>query len=537
MATKQVLVAGELTAVDNTQAAFRSVQESARKTAKTSAQLNQQFRFLRGGAGQLGHQIQDVAVQLQMGTNAMIVLGQQGGQIASLFGPKGAIVGAFVSVAAAAGMSLAPKLMGVKRNFEDLEEQIRETAKAFGEITDKQRAALIAQEKLKAIKLQSTQLELRQELETTNSTLDVYKKRLDAANQRLERSRGNNRSAAATVESLTEKIEGLTLEQALYEGSLETNIAQQELSDKAIQQLISANDSLTRSLKNTAGITDKLAIMEAKRFEQLIAAEDKLLGIGGSEDQRAKDKLDALQKYLATEIEALRMAEAEKNAVIEDSLARGQISFEKALQLKQQLAAKTDELIKTSMLLTMQSVLNTTATQVNQLSGFFDKASGIGKAFFLISQTMAAANAVIQGIMAAMSIRAAYANMASFAGPGAPAIIAAGEMHANFAKAMGIASAAAIMGQTIAGFEGGGIIPNGPRAGGVDGRGGRMAIVHPNEKITDMRNGGDGKQVNITFNIQANDAKGFDDLLYQRRGMIMTMVNKAVNDRGRRSLT
>jgi hypothetical protein len=64
-----------------------------------------------------------------------------------------------------------------------------------------------------------------------------------------------------------------------------------------------------------------------------------------------------------------------------------------------------------------------------------------------------------------------------------------------------------------------------------------MAIVHPNEKITDMRNGGDGKQVNVTFNIQANDAKGFDDLLYQRRGMIMSMVNKAVNDRGRRSLT
>jgi len=543
MAVTQEVIVGQLTAVDNTQVAFNSIQRNAKKTQQAAGQLNQQFRMLRGGAGQLGHQVQDVAVQLQMGTNAMIVLGQQGGQIASLFGPKGAMVGAFISVAAALGMSLAPRLMGVTRNFEDLEDKIKTTATAFGELTEKQRQALIAQEKLEKIKLAQEQLELKKELNETNATLDVYQKRLDAANARLEQSRGNNRAAAATVDSLTEKIETLTLEQALYEGALETTTRQQELSEEAIQALITGNDDLSRSLKNAEGMTDALRKAEAKRFEQLLAAEDKLLGIGGSEDERAQNKLTALEKSLGTEIEAIRIAEEQKRQVVQEAFDRQLIDWQKAQDLRAQIAQASSEAIQKSMLMSMQAVVSTTSQQVNQLAGFFDEASGIGKAFFVVSQALAAADAVIKGYQSAAAIRTAYANMAVFAAKTpaglamVPSLIAAGNLQGTMAIAMGFATAGAIMGQTLASFEGGGMIPNGPRAGGIDGRGGRMAIVHPNEKITDMRRGGGGQAVNISFNIQANDTRGFDQLLMQRRGMIVSMVNKAVNNRGRRSLT
>jgi uncharacterized 2Fe-2S/4Fe-4S cluster protein (DUF4445 family) len=57
-------------------------------------------------AGQLGFQVQDIAVQLQSGTNAMIVFGQQGSQIAGAFGPGGAILGAVIAVGAAVGTAL-----------------------------------------------------------------------------------------------------------------------------------------------------------------------------------------------------------------------------------------------------------------------------------------------------------------------------------------------------------------------------------------------------------------------------------------------
>ena len=73
-----------------------------KQAMQTKRGLNGQLRLIRGGFGQMGHQVQDVAVQLQGGTDAMIVFGQQGGQIASLFGPGGAIVGAFLAVGAAA---------------------------------------------------------------------------------------------------------------------------------------------------------------------------------------------------------------------------------------------------------------------------------------------------------------------------------------------------------------------------------------------------------------------------------------------------
>lgn len=58
-------------------------------------------RQLRGMAGQLGHQFQDIAVQMQMGTDALLVFGQQGSQIASVLGPSGAIAGAAIAIAAA----------------------------------------------------------------------------------------------------------------------------------------------------------------------------------------------------------------------------------------------------------------------------------------------------------------------------------------------------------------------------------------------------------------------------------------------------
>ena len=51
--------------------------------------------------------------------------------------------------------------------------------------------------------------------------------------------------------------------------------------------------------------------------------------------------------------------------------------------------------------------------------------------------------------------------------------------------------------------------------------------ITPNDKM-----GG----TNVTFNIQTNDAEGFDDLLQDRRGMIVSMINRAANETGRGNL-
>jgi len=79
------------------------------------------MRNLGAAFGQVGFQVQDAAVQLQAGTNALTVLAQQGSQVAGIFGPAGAVVGAFVAVGAAVGSTLLPSLFSSKDAMEDLE--------------------------------------------------------------------------------------------------------------------------------------------------------------------------------------------------------------------------------------------------------------------------------------------------------------------------------------------------------------------------------------------------------------------------------
>jgi hypothetical protein len=48
---------------------------------------------------------------------------------------------------------------------------------------------------------------------------------------------------------------------------------------------------------------------------------------------------------------------------------------------------------------------------------------------------------------------------------------------------------------------------------------------------------GDSKNVTVNFNINTVDASDFDDLLIQRQALIISIINKALNERGQRSLT
>lgn len=58
----------------------------------------------------------------------------------------------------------------------------------------------------------------------------------------------------------------------------------------------------------------------------------------------------------------------------------------------------------------------------------------------------------------------------------------------------------------------------------------QSGTIIPNEQINNTSN------INVNFNITANDTRGFDQLLQQRRGQIVGMVNQALNDRGMRAI-
>jgi hypothetical protein len=98
---------------------------------------------------------------------------------------------------------------------------------------------------------------------------------------------------------------------------------------------------------------------------------------------------------------------------------------------------------------------------------------------------------------AIMDAHAAYGN--ALAAPYPPPIP---QIMAGAAIALGMANVAQIKAQS---FEGGGFTGYGARAGGLDGKGGRMAMVHPNETIVDHRKGG-AAGVTIVNNVDARGA-------------------------------
>ncbi|EGT4275794.1 phage tail protein [Cronobacter sakazakii] len=108
-------------ALDENIAQFKKLETNVSATAQSVSAATRNMGNMRGVFGQLGYQIQDVAVQLQMGQNAMMVFAQQGSQIASIFGPGGAIAGAIIAITGALAGALLPSLFSSKDATKELE--------------------------------------------------------------------------------------------------------------------------------------------------------------------------------------------------------------------------------------------------------------------------------------------------------------------------------------------------------------------------------------------------------------------------------
>ena len=131
-AKNKVLI--EVDAKDSTAPTLRNLNNNLKKTAEHGKKVDKQFRMIRGGMGQMGHQVQDVAVMLQSGQNPLIILGQQGSQVASLFGPQGAIVGAFLAVGAAIGTSMLPAFFKASEALKSVEDRISGLVDEFDQL-------------------------------------------------------------------------------------------------------------------------------------------------------------------------------------------------------------------------------------------------------------------------------------------------------------------------------------------------------------------------------------------------------------------
>lgn len=88
-------------------------------------------RQARGNVQQLSYQVQDLFITMQAGQPLLVILAQQGSQIASIFGPKGAIAGAVLSLGALFGTGLLSYLGLVGEEAQTTEEIYGDLARSF----------------------------------------------------------------------------------------------------------------------------------------------------------------------------------------------------------------------------------------------------------------------------------------------------------------------------------------------------------------------------------------------------------------------
>lgn len=110
-----------------------------RPLAGAMGRVGQAMNGARGQIQNVAFQLQDMAVQLQGGTAASIVFAQQGSQIASAFGPVGAVIGALAAVGIPALAFAFGSASNGAQQFQDalsaLDDQVSELNELLGSVT------------------------------------------------------------------------------------------------------------------------------------------------------------------------------------------------------------------------------------------------------------------------------------------------------------------------------------------------------------------------------------------------------------------
>lgn len=556
------------------------------KQIQAQGKATNSLRMIRGGFGQMGHQVQDVAVQLQSGTDAMIVFGQQGSQIVSLFGPGGAMIGALLAVGAAIFSGVTMMSREAKKELEELTEEITEQRRELGLLS----AAELELQRLQRQKQTDEQIKkqerLGRQIARTERLLAGYKDQferdseiqmmgrvegdltpalqdlqsvIDGLNEKLVRQRAelaqvtaagddNTRQlieAAQAERERSERVEGMILslieqadklglnarEQALYTATLKGAKPEELAAINRIYDRIEAYNEQQAAIKEAARVeaqrqreVARSEAQQANSLNRLIQGlEDYTLGREGvlsrnfvneslmiqnasleaiGSEQRRNELLLALRLKYFEDLAALEAGTAQGGGIDPQAMREANLAHMLDVMARED-AARKEQLEKQAKFTKAKQDLDATvlssAQSITQgLLGLMNKESAGYKAVFAASQALAIAQTLVNAEMAAI---AALAPPPVGLGP------VAGLPYSKVIRGMGYASAGIIAAQTAMSFEGGGFTGKGARSGGIDGKGGFPAILHPNETVIDHQGGGMqpvvvNQTINVTTGVQ-----------------------------------
>lgn len=515
---KSILTLG----VDNQMTAgLNKAREDINKTGKSAKDLDGRLRLMRGGVGQLGHQIQDMAVQAQMGTDAFIILGQQGSQVAALLGPGGAMFGAVLAIGAAIAGPLIKHLSAAGASMEDLAERVDALSESSRQLFPELEAVA------RAMQDQRIRERVDEIADLTEKNNRLKKELIDTRDGTLGAALSESKRARILAD-ISEKIvannQNMAVARAEIVQLVEVQDEEKDSTDKVTDALEEQNAALKKSVDTYGMNSVQMAVYEAAKDGVITSLERENIALTGSllqlqlNTQATKDAAKA-ESDLAKEIERTEQARLRSQQAAGSSalgLFQSLLGEEEQIQVElEKRQSIVDEALRTEAInISMAEALRTmiVADAAKKRTDIAEKEAadqaslrqkaiqGVGdqlmsldannKKVFQMQKGYRMAEATISAFQAANNALAA------------PFPFPIPQAMAATALTLGLANVAQIKAQS---FAGGGFTGYGARAGGLDGKGGRMAMIHPNETIIDHRNGG-AAGVTIVNNVDARGA-------------------------------
>ena len=307
--------------------------------------------------------------------------------------------------------------------------------------------------------------------------------------------------------------------------------------DKAVQFVL----RMERMAEEAGKTREEILKMQAAQIDDPELKSRAMTAIKAIEDQRKAEEKAAADKKKADEDEAFRKRvinlgvqktiqlrrQAEREAERERREAEAQADQERAERLKiqqmmDQEAVKSRENVNNA-LLSMEDKLLKNKTE-KQKAGFRFSVNMMNQ-----EKRENAGRILSDSYVAAMGAYKALAGI-PFIGP----VLGAGAAATILAAGVSFATQS-LAGRALGGqVRGGESYVVGERGPEVLTMGSSGRII-PNDKLS-APSQTNNQNVSVSFNITATDASGFDQLLQARRGMIIGMINQAMNNRGRKAL-
>jgi hypothetical protein len=328
----------------------RSGNQFARFNESTYVAQQKLKRFASVGLQQAGYQVNDFIVQVSSGQNALVAFGQQGSQLAGIFGTGGAVAGAIIAGVSALA-NLAYQAWKAKREVKDLKEAMDELKEAYG--TAKSAADLFS-DAMEIPGFAKANLQLKEFVERLNTVADYdFSKSIKTSVNSIVKDMDLVNKRGAIVDQLNKDQKHKNEREALYQRSPGLRPAANAPADGLS---VEKRDELTKqvqAIEKIQTLFDNIAISGSKNFVANIINAENSLTTQGLLTKEMQDHFNALvvetgmlNDYMEARAEAAKAVNdrAVENAKIEaDAALAKQIADREAAESQDEINKKAWE--------------------------------------------------------------------------------------------------------------------------------------------------------------------------------------------------